>query len=177
MKKLFLIPITFLLITALSGCIPEQIEIPEANVIQDERLGYTINYPEGWTYNVTTSEVLVITKGPDSIDPVIQIQKYKKDQQNQSAEQVLQRFKGNISVTKAEFSAEKDFKIDAADGTKLVGKQIVTELPDMGVKMWIVIVENAKGDTIYQWLYNSTTPNYKSNLDIAEDILDSWQIN
>ena len=179
MKKLTIMTIIFAMALTLCACTKKTAETTDlTNIMQESGLGYTIKYPTDWTYKRNPNDSIVIMQSAESIDPLIQIQKYKTGEQYNLAQDAIDAWKNAAKelAPKTEFFAEKDYIVTMTDGTQLNGKQIVSNSPELGLHQKMIVIPNKAGNTIYQWTFVATSANYNKYLKTANAVLDSWEI-
>jgi len=181
MKKL-IIPTLMIFTLLLTGCATEKpAEVEKVNLDQTKAeadLGYSISYPSNWQYKRLENNAVVISgqKGSDAELAVIQIQSYPKGEKYESIQQVIDEFKQTATNTKAQFSGERDYTYTLADGTKLKGRQLAIIMPELGINQKQVLLPSANDKYIYHWSYTTPVMSYNKYLNVAEAVLESWEI-
>jgi hypothetical protein len=184
MKKiLILFVVVFTLV--FFGCKGEKTEqakeVALDNTKTEQDLGYSISYPVGWNYTRHPNNAVVI-KGKENTPAAltsIQIQSYPNKADGgkyEDAADVIVQFKRTSIQGKVEYFAEKDYIYKIKDGTELKGKQIVVHMVDFGIRQKQVALPSVNGKYIYHWSYTTANASYSTFLDIAEAVLNSWEI-
>ena len=185
MKKYATISLFIILGLVLFGCggqktkPKKEVQLKNEKIEQD--LGYAISYPADWDYKKFPNNAVVIKgkEGTPATLAIIQIQSYPNKANGgpyENVADVIVQFKQKLSQGKVKFVSEKEYIYKMEDGTELKGRQVVVNMTAIGIFQKQIVLPSANGKMIYQWSYSSAVARYRSYLNIANAVLDSWKI-
>jgi len=196
MKKLILF---LILVIALSGCQASDLfskftkqdadqdesRITLENSYQEASGEYTIKYPANWIFEDARENTVVFSgeKETETYQTIIKVQKYTRPEDldmPESMDKLLNSLQRStlFQSEKAKFDDEKIY-IYQSTGLELEGKELMVEFISKDGKHFkerMIIVPDPDGNSLYYWGYNAPLDLYDNYLNIAESMLDSWQI-
>jgi hypothetical protein len=154
------------------------------NVFNEQGFGYTIQYPDGWVYEVPDGATVVFSgpRGTKAYFSTVSIQNLfstkKEKGKYRDIGVVVDNLIGQLKTAKnVTISIVKPFSY--SKGTmKLDGRQFTAEytLGNDRFKQLSIVIPRPKEDIFHTWFYTSALSQYNEFESIALAMLDSWTI-
>ena len=154
------------------------------NVFKENGYGYTLNYPENWTYVKKSPYVIVFTKktGTDVNAPVVGVQNLLSTKvtggKYENMDAVIKDFENQLKITKQAKVYPAETYVYDKNGVKITGKQFMAEyvFKNNNYKQLIIVIPRKNGEMFHVWVYSATAGVYDKNIATFKAMFDSWMI-
>lgn len=150
-----------------------------------EGLGYSIGYPEDWTYS-KADEFTVLFKGTKESAKgyvatvnVQNILSAAKGGSYKNIDELHNDLKAQLSQGDSKLISEASFPYAAPGGVSLIGRQMVVEYSLDGEKyrQWQISLPGLPNSgVLHAWAYTSPVDVYDGSYATAKAMLDSWKV-
>lgn len=155
-----------------------------AKLFQEKWAGYTIEYPDNWTYEKPDGSTVVFSgqSGTKAYYSTVSIQNLLSSKANggkyQDVDAVINNFLGQLAKAKGFRTSDITPFVYLKGSKKLVGRQFVGEYSKDGesFRQWTIVIPRPQGDAFHTWFYTSPIKQYNEFSGIAKTMLDSWII-
>jgi hypothetical protein len=152
-------------------------------LFQEQGTGYTIEYPNDWTYTKSgTTVVFSGLSGTKAYFSTVSIQNLLSTKVSSGKFQDVDAVIGGLL---RQLETAKEFKRSGTEpfsyskgNVHLMGKQFVVQYWRDGerFRQWIIVLPRPKGEAFHAWFYTSPITQYDEFLGIAKTMLNSWSI-
>jgi hypothetical protein len=152
----------------------------------DAALGYSIQYPNDWTYEKTDSVTVLFSgsKEKNMFDVTLNIQNLvsaNRGGKYTDNNDVVKDLKNQVKAMdkNATFSDVSDITFTRSDGMELTAKSFATKFVNQGKKFAIMQIVVPHGDslTFHALGYTAPIEKFEKYLDLIKPILETWKIN
>jgi len=155
------------------------------NTFQDEKLGYSIDYPSDWAAEKPSDYAATFSgkTGTPAYYVTVSIQNLASKAgrgKYWNVESVIGDFKNQLRSGSADAVIFEETEFTHQNGMKqLKGKQFKAEYTIKGqrVKQWLIVIPHSNLEIFYAWSYTAPAEIYDTFTPIAQTMLDSWTIN
>lgn len=150
-----------------------------------EILGYSMGYPNDWTYSKKGDSTLLFTGAQESAQghvATVNVQNLltaNNGGKYQTVDELYNDLKEQLVSGGAKVISESAFTYTGVGGTPLVGKQMVVEHTYEGEKyrQWQIALSGfADAGVFHAWAYTAPADVYDGSYEIAKAMLASWKI-
>lgn len=154
-----------------------------ANTFKDQGLGYSISYPNDWTYAYQAPHIVVFSarKGPHG-GALISLRNLNSTKtpggKYKDSDAVLEALMNQLKRAKDVILYEPEPFLYNKGGIKLTGTQVTAEYSIKGekYKQWVVVLPRAGGDVFHMWSLVAPAKSYDAVSQAARAMLNSWVI-
>jgi len=168
---------------AVSNTTAQNVALP--NNFSKKELGYSIGYPQDWTYTDQDKSTVVFSAAKGSADQgiIFEIQNILFKSQGGSYENLddgIKQLKDQVLTNdkNAKIGEAIDVSLDGSDGSKLSGKGVDIEMNVGGIpyKGAMTLIAYPQGKIFFLVEYYGPKEKFKQATDIAVSMINSWKI-